>query len=93
MRKNVTLSNTKEKLSDKIGFTQDVIADATIVTMEGGKRVFIENYKGILSYSDTQIVILGKVNKIIVEGCKLEIEYYTNLDMKIKGTISFVKYC
>lgn len=93
MKKNRTLSDTRDKISEKIGFTKDVIAQATIVTIEGVKCLYIENYKGIISYSDTQIVIQGKSNKIIVEGIRLQIEYYTNLDMKIKGIISFVKYC
>ncbi len=92
MKKNLTLSNTKEKISDKIGFTKDVISGATIVTIEGGNRLFIENYKGIISYSDTQIVIQGKLTKILIEGSKLQIEYYTNLDMKVKGVITLVKY-
>lgn len=66
---------------------------ATIVTMEGDNRLFIENYKGIITYNDKNIVVQGRKNKILVEGKNLQIEYYTNMDMKIKGTIYLVKFC
>lgn len=93
MKKNIDFLSTKEQISDKIGFTKDVMLGATIVTIEGDKTLYIENYKGIITYTDKTIVVLGKKNKIQIEGKKLQIEYYTNLDMKIQGNISCVKYC
>lgn len=66
---------------------------ATIITMEGDNQLFIENYKGIVTYNDKNIVVQGRKNKILIEGKNLQIEYYTNMDMKIKGTIFLVKYC
>ena len=93
MKKNVDFLSAKAQISDKIGFTKDVMLGATIVTIEGDKTLYIENYKGIITYTDKTIVVLGKKNKIQIEGKKLQIEYYTNLDMKIQGNISCVKYC
>ena len=93
MRKSVDFLSAKEQVSGKIGFTPDIMLGATIVTIEGDKTLYIENYKGIITYTDKTIVVLGKKNKIQIEGKKLQIEYYTNLDMKIQGNISCVKYC
>ena len=93
MKKNLNLSSTKDRLSGRIGFTQDVMLGATIITMEGDNQLFIENYKGIVTYNDKNIIIQGRKNKISIEGKNLQIEYYTNMDMKIKGCISLVKYC
>lgn len=93
MKKNFNLSDTKDRISGKIGFTGDVILGATIVTMEGDNHLIIENYKGIITYNDKNIIVQGRKNKILVEGKNLQIEYYTNLDMKIKGTIYLVKFC
>lgn len=93
MKKNLDLSGTKDRLSGKIGFTGDVMLGATIITLEGDNRLYIENYKGIVSYTEQNIVIQGRKNKISVEGKNLQIEYYTNMDMKIKGTIFQIKYC
>lgn len=93
MKKNLNISDTKDRVSRKIGFTGDVILGATIVTIEGDYQLFIENYKGIVTYNNNTIVVQGHKNKILIEGKNLQIEYYTNIDMKIKGTISLVKYC
>ena len=83
MKKNVDYLSAKEKLSGKLGLTRDILLGATIVTMEGNKVLYIENYKGIITYTDTCIIVLGKKNKIQIEGKNLQIEYYTNMDMKI----------
>ena len=65
---------------------------ACIVTMTGNREAFIENYKGILEYTTESIVLQGKNSKICFEGRKLSIDYYTNEDMKISGSIEAVRY-
>lgn len=92
MKKNLNVNHTKEKISDKIGFTKDIMLGETIITIEGNKELFIENYKGIISYDDKAIIVQGKRCKVCIEGKNLQIEYYTNLDMKIKGIICNVNY-
>ena len=65
---------------------------ACIVTITGNREAFIENYKGILEYTTESIVLQGKNSKICFEGRKLSIDYYTNEDMKISGSIEAVRY-
>lgn len=93
MKKNSNFFRAKEHISGQIGFTQDVMLGATLITIEGDTVVFVENYKGIINYTDKCIIVQGRKNKIHIEGKNMQIEYYTNMDMKIKGIISAVKYC
>lgn len=93
MKKNTNFFRAKEHISEQIGFTQDVMLGATLITIEGDTVVFVENYKGIINYTDKCIIVQGRKNKIYIEGKNMQIEYYTNMDMKIKGIISAVKYC
>ena len=93
MKKKTNYPSAKEHISGSIGFTRDIILGETIVIMEGSSVLFIENYKGIMSYTDKCIVILGRKNKVQIEGKNLQVEYYTNLDMKIKGEFSCIKFC
>ena len=65
---------------------------ASIVTLTGNREAFIENYKGILEYTKELIVMKGKNSNICLEGRQLAIEYYTNEDMKISGSIDAVRY-
>ncbi len=52
----------------------------------------MENYKGILEYTECQILLQGKNCQVCFEGQRLCIEYYTNEDMKISGCIRCVRY-
>ena len=71
---------------------KDTMLAAAIVTITGNREAFIENYKGILEYTTESIVLQGKNCKISFEGRQMSIDYYTNEDMKISGTIDTVRY-
>ena len=70
----------------------DVMLGAFVVTMTGNREVWIENYRRILEYTETRILLQGKTCQICFEGKKLSIDYYTNEDMKISGYIHSVTY-
>lgn len=59
---------------------------------DGENDIFVENYKGILQYSDDLILLQGKNRKIELKGKKLTISYYTNEDMKIRGMIETISF-
>ena len=60
--------------------------------MTGENDVFVENYKGILQYSDDLILLQGKNRRIELKGKNLTIVYYTNEDMKIRGMIETISF-
>jgi sporulation protein YqfC len=62
------------------------------VTLTGNDEAWIENYKGIIEYNDSFIMLQGKTCRVCIEGKALEIDYYTNEDMKISGNICCVRY-
>ena len=59
----------------------------------GNFEVCIENYRGILEYTDTLIRVQTKGKQIRLSGKQLQIEYYTNDEMKITGKISSLEFC
>ena len=81
----------KRKLGDLTGKIVDIPKDLSyresVLTLTGSREVFIENYKCIRRYQDTCILLLSKENKIQIEGTKLMIVYYTDVEMKITGNI------
>ena len=87
-----TLSGSKELIVESLKLPKDTMLGASIVTLTGNREAFIENYKGILEYTNELIVLQGKNSKICFEGRQLAIEYYTNEDMKISGSIDAVRY-
>ena len=86
------LSNSKELIVESLKLPKDTMLGAAIVTVTGNREAFIENYKGIVEYTTESIVLQGKNCKICFEGKRLSIDYYTNEDMKISGSIDTVRY-
>ncbi len=86
------LSESKELIVESLKLPKDTMLGAAIVTITGNREAFIENYKGIIEYTTRSIVLQGKNCRICFEGEQLSIDYYTNEDMKISGSIEAVRY-
>lgn len=82
----------KEAMAEKLHLPKDICAGALRVSMTGNCEAWVENYRGILEYTDEKILLQAKNCKVCFEGSGLSIVYYTNEDMKIKGCISGVRY-
>lgn len=71
---------------------QDVILGVPLLTMTGFAEMCVENYRGILEYTEALIRIQTKIGQIRITGKGLLISYYTNDEMKITGKISSIEY-
>lgn len=80
----------KELLVESLKLPKDMMMGAFMLSMTGNREAFIENYRGILEYTDTCILLQTKTGQVRFEGTNLVIEYYTNEDMKISGHIAGV---
>ncbi len=92
MRKNRDNSQRKEALADTLKLPKDICLGAIKVELTGNREAWIENYRGILEYTDSQILLQGKSCQVSFEGTGLSIDYYTNEDMKVSGCIACVRY-
>ena len=84
------LNRGKELMVESLKLPRDSVLGDSIITVTGNKDILIENYKGILQYSDELILLQGKNCKIELKGKRLNIVYYTNEDMKISGMIASI---
>ena len=83
----------KSKMAAAASIPKDVMLGVPIITMTGQTEVCIENYRGIIEYTDALIRIQSKAGQIKVSGKRMQIEYYTNDEMKITGRIKSIEYC
>lgn len=83
----------KERIVSAANMPKDVMLGASVLTILGNFEVCIENYRGILEYTDTLIRVQTKGRQIRLSGKQLQIEYYTNDEMKITGKISSLEFC
>lgn len=86
------LIDVKERFADAFSLPKDVISNATILYAIGQTNIYIENFKSILAYSNSEIMIKGSDGKITVQGKGLCIDYYSTQDMKITGQICNVTF-
>lgn len=92
MKKNRSLYPKKEMIVDSLKLPKDICMGALRVTLTGNREAWIENYRGILEYTERMILLQGKTCQVCFEGTGLSIDYYTNEDMKISGCIACVRY-
>lgn len=81
-----------ETLSNNLKISSDIIAGAPILTVTGKKQISLENYKGIIEYTGNLIRIQTKTGKIHIEGRDLNIDYFTDEEMKVSGIIQMIQY-
>lgn len=89
IRKN---ESKKEALIESLRFPKDICMGVMKVTLTGNREAWIENYRGILEYTESLILLQGKTCQVCFEGSGLSVDYYTNEDMKISGCINCVRY-
>lgn len=76
-----------EAAASGLNLPKDVLLGASLMHLTGHYEATIENYKNIIEYNDTSLVVSTKTGKIRIGGEKLEIEYFTGADMKVRGVI------
>lgn len=82
----------KKRVSDAVNIPKDVILGVPLFRLIGREELYIENYRGILEYTDTLVRIQTKIGQVQLIGHKLEIIYYTNDEMKVVGVIDKLEW-
>lgn len=71
---------------------KDVALGAPILTVTGQTELMVENYRGILEYTEIMVRVQTKAGQIKITGKRLQIDYYTNDEMKITGRVRQIEY-
>ena len=79
-----------ERFAEAYSIPKDVVVNATLLHLIGKSEIFLENFKGIISYTCHEILVKGYDCKYCICGKDLVIVYYSNEDMKISGLIQDV---
>lgn len=89
MKSNLSIKQKAMNISD---VPKDVVLGIPVITILGDIEISIENYGGIIEYTDCLIRIRTKSGQIIISGKNLYVEYYTSNEMKIHGRISSIEF-
>lgn len=80
------------RLLESAQIPEDLSEGAILLHVTGRQEAYIENYKGIMEYTDTRVMLLGKHCRLVVEGRHLSIPFYTAEEMRITGFIENIHY-
>ena len=88
----LNLGKWKESFVESLELPKDLMYGAVLVSITGRQELLIENYRGILEYTQNHISLQAKTCRVMIRGKNLRISYYTNEEMKITGLIDSVLY-
>ena len=92
MKNRVQEQSLKNKIAEASGLPKDVVMGQPVVTVLGRMELNIENYRGIIEYTDALIRVQTKAGQIRITAKNLSVDYYTNDDMKLTGRIEAIEY-
>lgn len=82
----------KAKIAGAANVPKDVLLGVPILTLTGQIELCVENYRGIIEYTEELIRVQTKAGQLRIDGKRLQIDYYTNDEMKITGRIHAIAY-
>lgn len=79
-----------ERFADAVDIPKDIIPDCAKVTTYGDNQIIVENYKGIIEYSNEKIRIKTGGKILCISGNALGISAITDCDILIEGKFDSV---
>ena len=80
-----------ESLAEQLDLPAEAFAGVPRVIISGTERVLIENHKGILAYTETEVEVSGGATKIRIRGDGLLLRGMTAESLTVTGRILAVE--
>ena len=80
----------RREFADALEVPRDLSLGDPVLTLTGGLRAELENYRSILKYTREEILVSVRHGTIRITGKSLEIPWYTAEEMLIEGNIASV---
>lgn len=85
-------TKVKYKLSSLFELPKEAVMNLPLMTMIGMEEMSIENYKGVIEYSEERIRIKTAQGIIKLEGRKLNISQITSENVQVEGKIQIIEF-
>lgn len=88
----MSISNAAEALAEVFDLPEEAVPGAARVTVTSGKRVAVENHRGLLSYGEERIVIRLPRGKLTLSGAGLQLILMSAERLFIGGRIQALEW-
>lgn len=82
----------KEKISSALSLPKEVVMDIPLISITGNIELNIENYKGVVEYTDERIRVNTASGVLRIEGRKLLLKQITAESIQITGKLIKLEY-
>jgi sporulation protein YqfC len=79
-------------MANKMDLPQDVMMDLPRITMIGQIHVYVENHRGLLSFTDKELRLLLKQGQLLIKGKGFVIKTILPEEILLQGKIDQVIY-
>lgn len=91
-KKSASKDSMKSILSDSLKYVNICSQNESTLNLVGNQSLYIENYSAIVEYTTEHLKIQIKGHMVTIKGVKLDIDFFTNEDLLIKGSIKSITY-
>ncbi len=88
MTKRKMQNKIREKMAETFVNSKDIILDTSILRITGNMEVIIENYKGLIEFTDKKISVKANPTSVTVIGEGLELCNISDDILCVTGKIS-----
>jgi sporulation protein YqfC len=79
-------------MTQKMELPQDVMMDLPRITMIGQIHIYIENHRGLLTFTDQEVRLLLKHGQLLIKGSSFVIRTILPEEILLEGKIDAVMY-
>ncbi|MFT4412680.1 sporulation protein YqfC [Fredinandcohnia humi] len=82
----------KNWITNKMELPADVMMDLPRITMIGQLHIYIENHRGLLTFSEKEVRLLLKQGQLLIKGNSFVIKTILPEEIMLEGSIEHVQY-
>lgn len=86
------LGNMRERIADSLELPAEVTLNVPKITILAKKEITVENHKGVMRFSNTELVVNTSLGPLTIKGENLEIAFVGGTTITLKGSFKGVVY-
>jgi sporulation protein YqfC len=88
----LSAENVTRKITAGLGLPKEVALNLPLISIYGNEELNIENYKGMVEYSEEKIRLSTTAGVISIKGRKLIIKQITSENVTVRGALTSVEF-
>ncbi len=84
--------NIKNKISNMFELPKEIVLNLPLISIVGNQEINIENYKGVIEYTEMKIRINTSCGIFKIEGKNLSLKQITAEAITVTGVVTKLEY-